>query len=205
MPVSINNNEKIRKNILDKSAQLFLSQGYEQTSIRQIAEVAGMLKGNLYYYFRKKEDILLCLFQDSIKSLYSELLTIIDDVNPFICYAVMIRTYMHILDENRALLKIYIDASKVPTLRLAFFNILNQVFNDLIMHSQFSFCEDKLYISTLASASVEAEMVSQYANGNVSMENVVSTVVRVKLSLLNIEPKTIDKIIETSSHYKLNI
>ncbi|MFA9380570.1 MAG: TetR/AcrR family transcriptional regulator [Acetanaerobacterium sp.] len=205
MPSTEKNNEKTRKEILDKTAQLFLARGYKKTSIREIAEATGMLKGNLYYYFRKKEDILLVLFQDSIKVLYSELQKIIGNVDPLICHAIMVRTYLRILDENRGLLKIYVEASQVPVLRQAFFDILNHVFNDVIQNSSYTFDDTMLYLSTISSASVEMEMVSQYEQEYFSMEDIISTVVRVKLSLLNIEPRRIDDIIKASLSYKLNI
>jgi Transcriptional regulator len=203
MPSSAENNEKIRNEILDKSTALFLSQGYGNTSIRQIAEAMGMLKGNLYYYFKKKEDILLVLFQNSVKVLHAELIKTIGNADPLIRYAVMTRTYMRILDENRALLQIYIEASQVPSLRQAFFDILNGVFTDLLRGGIFSFEEKKLYLSTLASASVEMEMVSHYQAGKLDMEDVISTVIRVKLSLLDIEPGRIDEIILVSARYKV--
>lgn len=205
MPQSAENNEKIRKEILDISAKLFLSQGYAKTSIREIAEATGMLKGNLYYYFKKKEDILLTLFQDSVKVLYMELLKIIENVDPLICYAVMIRTYTNILNENRALLKIYIEASQVQSLRQALFDILHQVFKDLVGGSSYSFDEGKLYLSTLASASAEMELISQYEMDKLNLEEVITTVIRVRLSLLSIESDHIDEIINVSSKYKLNI
>ena len=44
----------IEKNILKISTKLFLDQGYDNTTIRQIAEASGIGRGHLYYYFRKK-------------------------------------------------------------------------------------------------------------------------------------------------------
>ena len=44
--------------------ELFTSQGYEATSLRQIAEALGINKASLYYHFRSKDDILASLFED---------------------------------------------------------------------------------------------------------------------------------------------
>ena len=49
----------MERNILLVSTNLFINQGYDKTTIRQIAEAAGIGRGHLYYYFRKKEDILI--------------------------------------------------------------------------------------------------------------------------------------------------
>ncbi|MBE0341295.1 TetR/AcrR family transcriptional regulator, partial [Paenibacillus sp. 28ISP30-2] len=43
-----------------------MSQGYSITTIRQIAEAAQIGRGHLYYYFKKKEDILLHLYKGLI-------------------------------------------------------------------------------------------------------------------------------------------
>ena len=44
----------MEKNILKISTELFLNQGYDKTTIRQIAEESGIGRGHLYYYFKKK-------------------------------------------------------------------------------------------------------------------------------------------------------
>lgn len=205
MPQTAENSEKIRKAILDQSARLFLSQGYERTSIREIAQAAGMLKGNLYYYFKRKEDILLVLFRDSIQALYSELQKIVDVADPLVCYAVMTRTYIRILNDNKPLLKIYTEASQVPALRQAFFDILNQVFKDIIQNSRFSFGETELYLSTLASAAAEMELFTQLEHGQLNLDDILSTVVRIKLSLLGVESQTINETLSSSYRYQLDI
>jgi AcrR family transcriptional regulator len=48
-----------RERILDIALELFTEQGYDKTSLRDIAERLGMTKAALYYHFERKEDILL--------------------------------------------------------------------------------------------------------------------------------------------------
>ena len=50
-----------RERILDAALDLFLDQGYDGTSLRQIAEQLGVTKAALYYHFESKEDILKAL------------------------------------------------------------------------------------------------------------------------------------------------
>lgn len=49
--------EKSRTAILEASLELFSSQGYRGTSIREIAETAGVSTGNVYHHFPDKETI----------------------------------------------------------------------------------------------------------------------------------------------------
>jgi AcrR family transcriptional regulator len=44
--------------VLEAAARVFHEKGYESTSIQDIAEAVGILKGSLYYYIRSKEDLL---------------------------------------------------------------------------------------------------------------------------------------------------
>ncbi len=50
-----------RQRILDIALELFTSQGYDKTSLRQIAERLGHSKAAIYYHFASKEEILLAL------------------------------------------------------------------------------------------------------------------------------------------------
>ena len=49
--------DEIRNNILDTAQRLFIKRGYENTSMKQIAERSNISKSNIYRYFRSKEEI----------------------------------------------------------------------------------------------------------------------------------------------------
>ena len=49
--------QKRRASILEVSAKLFATRGFVGTTVRDIADEAGLLSGSLYYYFDSKEDI----------------------------------------------------------------------------------------------------------------------------------------------------
>lgn len=47
-----------RQNIIDTANRLFYQRGFHQTSLGDIAAESGVPKGNFYFYFRSKEEIL---------------------------------------------------------------------------------------------------------------------------------------------------
>lgn len=47
-----------RHQIIDVSCKIFIKQGFERTSVQELAEGLGMTKGNLYHYLGSKKDIL---------------------------------------------------------------------------------------------------------------------------------------------------
>ncbi|MEU2673456.1 helix-turn-helix domain-containing protein [Streptomyces sp. NPDC007164] len=53
-----------RQRIQDVALELFAEQGYEKTSLREIAERLEVTKAALYYHFKTKEDILVGIFED---------------------------------------------------------------------------------------------------------------------------------------------
>jgi len=54
--------KKNQLKIIKKATNLFMKNGYVQTSMRQIAKAAGIDIGNLYYFIRRKDQILFLAF-----------------------------------------------------------------------------------------------------------------------------------------------
>lgn len=53
--------QSTRDRILEVALDLFIEQGFDKTSLREIAERLGISKAALYYHFAGKDDILLAL------------------------------------------------------------------------------------------------------------------------------------------------
>ncbi|HSX63230.1 MAG TPA: helix-turn-helix domain-containing protein, partial [Pseudoxanthomonas sp.] len=47
-----------RDHIVEAADQLFYQQGYERTSFSDIAEAVQISRGNFYYHFKSKDEIL---------------------------------------------------------------------------------------------------------------------------------------------------
>ena len=60
-----------REAIFTAATRLFAERGYAQTSIQDIAEEAGILKGSLYYYVSSKEELLYQLLVRNHEALYA--------------------------------------------------------------------------------------------------------------------------------------
>jgi len=51
--------------VIEAAVDLFWEKGYASTSVQDVADALGMLKGSLYYYIKSKEDLLKKIFEDS--------------------------------------------------------------------------------------------------------------------------------------------
>jgi AcrR family transcriptional regulator len=61
-----------RRAILDAAAGLFSERGYAATSLRDIAERAGMKAGSLYYHFSSKDEIVAEVIEFGVRAVGEE-------------------------------------------------------------------------------------------------------------------------------------
>lgn len=85
-----------RKNqILEVSLSLFEKKGYDGTTMRQIAQQAGMSLGMLYYYFENKTDIYLELYGKALDLLEASFRTAMETPVPDIPSRISIMLYSY--------------------------------------------------------------------------------------------------------------
>ena len=70
--------ENNRTRIIEAADQLFYKHGYNQTSFSDIADITGIPRGNFYYYFKTKDDILAAVVETRVKQ-YQEALASCDN------------------------------------------------------------------------------------------------------------------------------
>src|SRR5881398_1341429 len=75
-PRNADPNASTRVDILKSAAKAFRRLGYHGATVEQIAAALHMKKGNLYYYFKNKEEILFACHQyslDRLAQLFAEI------------------------------------------------------------------------------------------------------------------------------------
>ncbi len=95
--------------ILAAAARIFREKGYHATSVRDIAESVGLLKGSLYHYIRSKEELLARLFEGALEDTIGELRAIAaTDERPSVRLGEMVRTYVTAVARNLDAVAIYL-------------------------------------------------------------------------------------------------
>jgi len=69
-----------RARIIEAADQLFHKRGYNQTSFSDIADITGIPRGNFYYYFKTKDDILAAVVDARVEQ-YREALTNCENIS----------------------------------------------------------------------------------------------------------------------------
>jgi AcrR family transcriptional regulator len=67
-----------RRQILNSARELFANSGYHGATVDAIAHHAGISKGNLYWYFKSKQEIFCLLFDDVAEKLYLPFQRVLD-------------------------------------------------------------------------------------------------------------------------------
>lgn len=104
--------EETVQKILDVSHRLFISKGYDKTSIQDIVDELGMSKGAIYHHFKSKEEILdrLC------DSIYEDMDWFCEIKNEpgLTALEKLSRMFLFELDDDR---KVSLDAITAPIVR----------------------------------------------------------------------------------------
>jgi AcrR family transcriptional regulator len=71
-----------REQILDGAHRVFMSMGFDASSMNDITREAGVSKGTLYVYFKNKEDLFAAIIQRQKSLIFEKLKEILDDRRP---------------------------------------------------------------------------------------------------------------------------
>ncbi len=89
-----------RRRILDVALELFLDQGFEKTSIRDIAARVQFTGAGIYYHFRSKDDLLKSLVEPFVACLEDIVATARPDPSPAARRA-LLAAYLDLLIDQR--------------------------------------------------------------------------------------------------------
>ncbi|MFJ5266909.1 TetR/AcrR family transcriptional regulator [Streptomyces sp. NPDC088358] len=102
-----------RRELLGLAAEVFAEQGYNATTVRRIADQAGMLAGSLYYHFDSKESMLeeiLRTFLDELWDGYDTVLAA--ELGPRETLEALVTESFREIDRHRAAVAIYQKESR---------------------------------------------------------------------------------------------
>lgn len=68
-PTQTKKAEETSARILDVSLDLFRRQGFEQTTMREIAAEAGVSLGSAYYYYKSKDDLVMGFYERAMQAM----------------------------------------------------------------------------------------------------------------------------------------
>ncbi|MGC0210245.1 TetR/AcrR family transcriptional regulator [Streptomyces levis] len=102
-----------RSELLGTAAEVFAEQGYNATTVRKIADHAGMLAGSLYYHFDSKESMLEEILRTFLDELWDGYDTVLGaGLGPRETLQALVTESFREIDRHRAAVAIYQKESR---------------------------------------------------------------------------------------------
>ncbi len=94
--------------ILDKAEELFAGNGYEGTTVREIAQAAGVNVAMINYYFGSKEKLMQMLFQERMGGIKLRIEAVVSsrDISPFQKFDILIDQYVERVFSRQSFYKV---------------------------------------------------------------------------------------------------
>lgn len=171
--------QEMREKILEVAKEMFLKEGYDKTSIRNIAEKIEYSPGTIYQYFEDKDEIFFIIHQQGFDKLF-QMMTVVNELqNPLDKLKTLGQLYMQFAIENpelydlmfimRAPMNALFEKKKEWERGFASFEFLESIVNDCIEQKLIRFTETK--IATVAIWAYVHGLISLYIRDRFKMLN----------------------------------
>lgn len=110
-------NGSVKSKILHAAAKLFLAQGYEKSTIREIADEAGVNRGSLCFAFKNKDAIMSELVAYVLEGQFQATQNLLKDKtnDPILFYAAETTLQLHMAESSEHIRELYNVAYSQPT------------------------------------------------------------------------------------------
>lgn len=168
----MNKGERTKHHILEKSIQLFAKNGYDGTTINQIAKESKISEATIYKYFKSKLDVLITCVKPDIQDVWME-----EDFSKF-SIEELLRLYVEKrikwVEKNRNQIEILISETlRHPELSEIFFQ--------------------QIYRKTPIEEEIESRMLAKETNFHLEIPILSLSMITTIISILNLQKSVLDK------------
>lgn len=103
-----------RQEFVNAARELFIKQGYEPTTMSQIAERAGVAQGTFYIYFSSKQDVLMAIMRELLEAVGDVIRGLAERTDlpvPTILRRVLTDCFTLVSQESRLVEAVYLQAN----------------------------------------------------------------------------------------------
>jgi len=107
---------RIKTRVLSSAARLFLKQGFSETTVKEIASLAGVSTSTMLYILKSKEDILAVLVEFIIERQFRAIQKLLQGItdDPILFYATETTFQLHIVESCENIRNMYNAAYSLP-------------------------------------------------------------------------------------------
>lgn len=187
---------KTQKKIFDAAIKVISSSGYNKATMDEIAELAGVAKGTLYYNFKNKEDLFNEIVKIGIEYLCNEIKEInSNEIEPIIKLQKICRFQLSFFYQNKDLVKVVLsqlwgDDNRQIELRnmiREYIEYIKCIIEDGIEHENIK-KEDSLILAHAFFGSIVSTAIYDLINADTeSLDNIISTTLNFTLKGIGVK------------------
>ncbi len=100
--------DKRKHEILEKSLEVFIEEGYEDVTFQKIADRCGITRTTLYIYFKNKREIFLWSIKQLTFGIEQRLIEVVQDTTQSseTCLRTMLSTIVDVCEKNKSLFSV---------------------------------------------------------------------------------------------------
>ena len=147
VPLTKEAQKERRKEIFAASLHLFLEKGFTETSMREIADAAGIGKSTLYDYYKSKDEILVSYYQNELRRImkHAEKIAKQDISNKEKLTQIMYMHLAYLLENRKNFWRLSMEAQrlsiesqgKIQVFRHSYQDLLKQIVADGVQAGEF--------------------------------------------------------------------
>ena len=93
--------------IIEAAIKVFAEKGFHNSKVSDVARAADVADGTIYLYFKSKDDLLICVFEDIMRVLIEAVRTRLKELtDPVEKVRAFIRVHLELVGENPALAQV---------------------------------------------------------------------------------------------------
>lgn len=196
------NREVLRNKIIKISRKLFLEQGYENTTVRQVLRKANLSTGSLYHFFKNKEEILLFALKDALLEISSLTDSMAAKYNePVLRYALGIAVGTSEIFKYKHLFNFYNAIYKNESAENFMISLKIIRMKSLLKDLNLNFTDNEIHSRVLAIHGATRALMLAKINKQLSanLNDIYSLIIKIALSEFNVPKEKIDKIIKLTT------
>lgn len=199
---SYKKSEATCENILDAAQQLFCEKGYTATTTRQIADRAGISRGNLTYHYHNKADIASEISHRFYKSFFNEILDKFGDINDIILRdSIHLAVQMRLFMSKNKYMDFYNELDKYRIQSKLAVDMNFKHFTEQVEYLGLDLSQGQLIGCATIFPSAINSLVHAATRKRMSEDEAVNMMHKVHLHLLCLDDYTIDKYIQKAHTY----
>lgn len=196
--------DQLKWQILQHAVELFEENGYVETTTRMIAERANVGRGHLYYYFKKKEDVMRELTSIFFKKIryFVEQETGLQINDPFLFFSFIIRCHAHFVEDGDYFKTMFIEQNVYDLNYVMGCESYYEILKQLVEETEMTLDEDDLRNSIEIGLMVFNLLMTKKLNGyEIDIDEIPDRVLRHSLLDIEVEPAYIESINKKSRDY----